>query len=165
MTDQEAAAEIARDISGPRGRMLDVLRLCGGEATTRTVREDANVPDGSVHYHLRKLRENGVIEQAGSRRVESGETADVHRLTDLGHEVVTAWLDDRGRLDLEDFDSRLRDHARRLNRYEDRFATADDVAELRQEFEQTRSEVDDLISRIQQLREDIMRKEKNNDWR
>jgi DNA-binding PadR family transcriptional regulator len=137
--------------------MLDVLRLCGGEATTRTIREDANVPDGSIHYHLRQLCDSGVIEQAGTRRVESGETANVYRLTGLGQEVITAWLDDRGRLDLDDFDSRLRDHARRLDSHAEQL---DNISESVNRLSALESEVAELSERrekdedtLQKLRE------------
>ncbi|ELY67231.1 transcriptional regulator [Natronococcus jeotgali DSM 18795] len=75
-------------IKDRRESLLSALELAGGEATTPTLRENGDVPRGSINYHLELLEEWGAIMRVGSEQVGGGEKAVVWAITDEGRDAL-----------------------------------------------------------------------------
>ena len=64
--------------SGGRGRILEYLET-HGTATTAELARALSLTTANIRYHVRNLRRDGLIEEAGQRRAQTGRPARVYR--------------------------------------------------------------------------------------
>ena len=92
--DTGELVELIEDVRGPRARILEVLRIADEALPIGAIERNGNLSENTAAYHLQDAGTNlvdlGLVEQAGQRRVVSGNVASTWRLTEDGQAVAEA---------------------------------------------------------------------------
>jgi len=92
--DTGELVDLVEAVRGPRARILEVLRIADGPLPIGAIERNGNLSENTAAYHLQDAGTNlvglGLVEQAGERRVVSGNVASTWELTEDGQAVADA---------------------------------------------------------------------------
>lgn len=158
MTDTAADPESSFDdidaaISGDQSNLLATMHDADGMPTGR-LREATAIPSGSMHYHLSRLENWGLIEVVGRQPEGAGSPSKVWATTERGRTFLER-PGVTGPRTIQELSTHIEDLERTLTHRDERIETLEtDVEALEDEIEDVKAAYNTLASAVEAHFED-----------
>ncbi len=129
MGTPETYDDILEKIFGNRELLIRAMHFYNGEASTKQIREHGDIPRGSIHTTTGEMEDWGVIKEIDRKSIGQGSRTKIYKLTDLGHAICEAVVDNER-------------------------TTADDVQDLSEQVEAQQETIQELEAELKELRKD-----------